>query len=58
MSNPYDTPIYKTFTEYEKDLFEERAGIRQYDGEEEKWQAENAALRDILQIRWDEQSGR
>lgn len=53
MSNPYETPLYKTLSDYEKDLFEERAGIREFDGEEERWQAEGGALRDILQLRWD-----
>lgn len=51
MQSPYDSPLYQKLNEYEKYVFEERAAIREYDGEEERWRAENSALRDILIIR-------
>ncbi len=51
MSDIYTMPIFAKMTDREKEIFEERAAIREYEGEEERWKAENAALRDILMLR-------
>jgi hypothetical protein len=47
----YEYTIYATFTEREKELFEERAAIREYDGEALIEDAEDGALRDIILMR-------
>lgn len=54
MSEVYKSPLYASMSEYERDLFEERAAIREYDGGEIRWVAESGALRDILENRWNE----
>ncbi len=51
MTSVYQLPLYLKLNEYELDVFEERAGIREFEGEQERWAAENSALRDMLILR-------
>lgn len=51
MTDVYTLPLYLKLDDYEKYVFEERAAIREYEGNEERWAAESGALRDILILR-------
>jgi hypothetical protein len=53
MRQVYETTFYNKLCSYEKHLFEERAAIREFDGLMRKDLAENASLRDILELRWE-----
>lgn len=51
-----NTDRLKYFTAYEKDLYEERAAIMEYDGGLTREEAENAAFRYIWKMRHEAKS--